>query len=477
MKILIASAEAAPFAKAGGLADVAGALLIELNKRGIDARLIMPLYRGIKSRHQLKAVGGELTVNVGQKNIRGRLLALDDRVYFLECGELFDRKEIYGTEVGEYQDNAFRFVFYSRVLLEACDMIGFVPDVIHCNDWQAALVPLYLKTIYKGRFKSTSTLLTIHNLGYQGIFPPSAMPLTGLPFEFFNHDVMEFYGNVNFLKAGIVTADRVSTVSVNYATEILTEQNGFGLDGVLNKRADGIVGITNGIDYNEWDPATDSALAFNYSAVDLAAKKKCKDKLAAVSGFSNKTAPIMAMISRIVSQKGFDIFIAAVDNLLSLGINIVVLGKGDEGIQKKLREAGKRHQGSFSLHLEHDEPLARAIYAGADMMLIPSLYEPCGLTQLIAMRYATVPIARATGGLVDTISDYDHIKGIGTGFMFSGYNPSALEECVKRALAVHVDAKRWRALMRRCMGMDFSWDSPVDKYIRLYESMAVGGPR
>lgn len=475
MKALIAASEAIPYAKTGGLADVMGSLVKELPALKVDARLMLPLYRGIKGRFDLRDTGHVIRVPVGGKRHAARILSLKERVFFLECDEFFDRQELYGTSRGEYEDNAHRFIFFSRAVLEACRATGFMPDVLHCNDWQTGLVPLYVKTLYRKYFRKTPTLFTIHNLGYQGVFPPSAMPLTGLGMEQFTPDILEFYGQLNFLKAGIIAADTVTTVSMNYAKEILTKQYGFGLDGVLRYKAGGITGILNGIDYGEWDPAADGMIAERYGPGDMSGKDKCKQALLKECGFTEKSAPVVGMVGRLSSQKGFDIVLAAQDRILSSGINMVILGKGEEAIQKRLREAAKRHPGRLSLNIGYSEPFAHRIYAGSDVILMPSRYEPCGLTQMIALKYATVPVARATGGLADTIEDYDHLKGRGTGFLFGDYGASALEECLKRALCVYTDVARWRRLAAGGMEKDFSWRASARKYAALYRALLRKG--
>jgi starch synthase len=471
MKVLIAASEAIPYAKTGGLADVMGSLVKELPALKVDARLMLPLYRGIKGRFDLRDTGHAVRVPVGEKRHASRILSLKDRVFFLECDEFFDRQELYGTSRGEYDDNAHRFIFFSRAVLEACKATGFVPDVLHCNDWQTGLVPLYAKTLYRKQFKRTPTLFTIHNLGYQGIFPASAMPLTGLGMEQFTPDILEFYGQLNFLKAGIIASDTVTTVSMNYAKEILTKQYGFGLDGVLRYKAGGITGVLNGIDYGEWDPARDGLIAGNYGPQDFSGKKKCRDALLKECGFSDGRAPVLSMVGRLSSQKGFDVLLAALDRILSLGVNMVILGKGEEAIQKRLREAAKRHPGRLSLNIGYSEPFAHRIYSGSDVILMPSRYEPCGLTQMIALKYATVPVARATGGLADTIEDYNHLEGTGTGFLFWDYGASAFEECLKRALCVYSDEARWRGLAMRGMEKDFSWRASAKRYAALYRAL------
>lgn len=472
MKVLIATPEAIPFVKTGGLADVTGSLVRELIEMGVDARLVMPLYREVKNKLHLNDTGHRVTVPVGNKKYVSRIFSYNESVFFLECDEFFDRDELYGTSYGDYADNAYRFIFFSMAVLESCKVTGFVPDILHCNDWQTGLIPLYVKTVYRKPFRRTATLMTVHNIGYQGIFPASAMPLTGLGPELFTPEWIEYYGQVNFLKAGIVAADGVNTVSMNYAGEIMTEQYGFGLEGVLKNRARSVTGIINGIDYSIWDPAVDGSIPANYDAANISGKKKCKGYLAKGWSFKDKKAPLACMIGRLSSQKGIDIFLDAADRVFSLGINIVVLGKGEEALHKRLKKVAKRYPENFSLHITYDEALAHRIYAGSDMFLMPSKYEPCGLTQMIAMRYGAVPVARATGGIADTVEDYDHLRGKGTGFLFADYSAPALEECLKRAVCVYTDRTRWEGLVKSCMEADFSWTSSAKKYKALYRTLA-----
>lgn len=469
----MAASEAAPFAKTGGLGDVAGSLFRHLSGAGLEVRLSMPLYRGLKNSYKLKPSGVEVVIPIGKKRHVFRVFLYKDSVMFLECREFFERKELYGTPYGDYEDNALRFIAFSRAALEACMSLGFIPDVVHCNDWQTALMPYYVKTLYKRNFKKTATLLTIHNVGYQGLFPASVMPQTGLDMKLFNPEGLEYYGQVNFLKAGIVAAGAVSTVSPSYAREITDARYGHGLDGVLKKRS--ITGILNGIDYDQWNPGTDASLAVNYDSGDMAGKAKCKRLLAGELSFKDESAPLLGMVGRLTYQKGIDLFLDALDGIVGRGVNVVVLGRGEAVLQRGLSEASRRFPGEVSLTVAYDDALARRVFAASDIFLMPSRYEPCGLAQMIAMRYGTIPVARATGGLSDTITDFDHLKSEGTGFLFSDYSPSALEECLKRALCVYSDGDKWKSLMSNCMRADFSWEKSVKGYIGLYKTLIGRG--
>lgn len=472
MKILIATPEAVPFAKTGGLADVTGALLNEYNSMKHEAYLILPLYRRIKKNFKLKNTGLKIKVPVGSRSLTGRMFSDGASAYFIECDEFFDREDLYGTPQGDYSDNASRFVFFSMGILEACKALKFKPDVIHCNDWQTGLVPLYLKTIYGSDrfFSKTATVITIHNLGYQGLFPASEMPLTGLNRALFNPEGIEFYGKINFLKAGLISADSITTVSNSYAREILSKESGFGLDGVLRKRSSDLTGIINGIDYSEWNPASDIFIPENYSVENISGKRKCKLQLLKDCSIkSDAEKPVVGMVGRLSGQKGLDIVLESIEEILLTGVNLIILGKGDEIFHSRLSEAAEKYKGRLYVKIGFQDDLAHKIYAGSDMFLMPSRYEPCGLGQLIAMRYGTIPVARKTGGLADTVSDYEPLTGDGTGFLFSDYTPDALYSCLKMALCVYVDKIRWQKLIHNAMEMDFSWGNSAKKYIELYK--------
>lgn len=471
MKVLIATSEAVPFVKTGGLADVTGTLLGELRNFGVDARLVLPLYRGIKNRFKLKDTGSTVKVSLARKKYESRVFSHEGTAYFIECDEFFNREELYGTSSGDYSDNAHRFIFFSKAILEACIALDLQPDILHVNDWQTALIPLYIKTLYKDRFKKTATVFTIHNLGYQGIFPATAMTLTGLGSEWFTPSAIEFYDQVNLLKAGIVASDAITTVSPNYAKQILTREYGAGLDGILKSREKDMEGILNGLDYDEWNPAADPSIPARFSVESLSGKRKCRSSLVKECSFKNPRAPVAGIVGRLSAQKGLDLFIEAADEIFSSGLNVAVLGKGDEDIQKGLRAAEKKYVGRFFVKTGFDEDFARRIYSGADMLLMPSHYEPCGLAQMIAMRYGTVPVARATGGIADTVQDYNHLGGGGTGFLFSGKWPSAFAECIKRAICVYTDREKWKGLMLRCMKQRFDWKSSARKYVELYRKL------
>jgi len=478
MKILIATPEAVPYVKTGGLADVAGTLWKEYKDIKEEAYIILPLYKKIKEGQSPPGdTGVKIRVPVGDRVIEGRIFSNQSSSYFIGCDEFFDRQELYGTPEGDYIDNASRFIFFSRGILETCKALNLKPDVIHCNDWQTGLVPLYLKTIYSADkfFKNIATLFTIHNLGYQGLFPSSEMPLTNLGWKLFNPEGMEFYGKINFLKAGIISADILNTVSNTYAKEILNKEFGFGLDGVLRVRETDLYGVINGIDYKEWDPSRDEFIPANYSHDDISGKVSCKKELMKFlfgpSDILNiGRIPLIGMVGRLSAQKGLDLVLNSIDELLSFGVRLVILGKGDELFQRSFSEIAKKYKGMVSVTIGFEETLAHRIYAGSDFFLMPSRYEPCGLGQLIALRYGCIPIARRTGGPVDTIQDYEPMTSKGTGFLFSDYTPSAMQDAVKRALCVYTDRDKRHKMIIDGMKMDFSWKKSAERYIELYRS-------
>jgi starch synthase len=476
LKILIASSEAVPYIKTGGLADVAGSLLRELRTKKEEASLVLPLYSAIKSKYKLYATGKVILVKMGSVSYRGSIFASskadNPEAYFIECDELYGRSELYGTPDGDYPDNALRFIFFSRAVFEACIAMRIKPDVIHCNDWQTALVPLYLKTLYKGitYFSKTSTLFTVHNLGYQGIFDPSTLPYTGLGKEYFVPDGLEFYGRLNLMKAGLLYADLLSTVSVTYSHEIQQVEYGFGLDGLTRKRAHDLFGIINGIDYAEWDPSIDTFIPSRFGNADLKGKALCRKKLCQEATFDKPELPVVSLVGRFSSQKGLDLVLDSLEALAAMGVNLIVLGKGDDKYQRLLRKASRSYKGRIFVRVGFEERLAHLVYAGSDFFLMPSQYEPCGLGQLIAMKYGTVPIARKTGGLADTIQDFDHMTNAGTGFLFSDYSPYAMQDAVKRALCVFTDKTKMKKLVSNVMSKDFSWSRSADNYIELYKA-------
>jgi len=476
MKILITTSEAVPFVKTGGLADVTGVLIDEYKKMGIEAAIMLPLYRKIKQSANdlgIKPLEKEITVPIGEQVETGKLwegrTPEGAPAYFIENDKFYDRDDLYGTSKGDFPDNSSRFTFYDRAVLESLKVLKLDVDVIHCNDWQTALIPVYIKTIYRNEFPKTRTLLTIHNLGYQGLFWSLDMPLTGLGWELFNMEGLEFYGRINFLKGGILFADILTTVSKNYAREILTEEYGFGLEGVLRKRSKDLYGIINGIDYNNWNPKNDSLITSNYSIKDLTGKSKCKKSLQKTYGFPSNNSMLIGMVTRLSSQKGLDLVAEAIGGIIWSGAQVIILGKGDEAFHKEFLDLQKKYRKQLSVTIGFDNELAHKIYAGSDVFFMPSRYEPCGLGQLIALRYGTIPIGRKTGGLVDTIVEYNPSKGTGTGFLFNGYSSNELLKAFRKAKKFFDDKRYWLKIQRNAMSQDFSWQHSAEEYLSLYK--------
>ena len=382
MKVMLASSEAVPFAKTGGLADVTGALAKALARAGATVKLVMPLYAEVKKSHSPEKLGS-VPISLGDSVETAEIYTLKSPdgfdVLFIGHEGFYGREELYATARGEYPDNDKRFIFFSKAVLEAVLLAGFVPDIIHCNDWQTALVPVLLKTGKRWDFPSTVTILTIHNLGYQGIFEPSAMRYTGLPYDLFHPDILEFHGKLNLLKAGIVFSDAISTVSERYAYEICTPELGFGLDGVLLNRSDSISGITNGIDYDVWNPETDIHLPASYGPANMSGKTAARYELLGRAGFRNTGTPVIGMVGRLAHQKGLDILMESLEDIFDEGARLVILGRGDADIQSRFSMLAKKNPLSLFFNTGFNEPLAHLIYAGSDMFLMPSRYEPCGL--------------------------------------------------------------------------------------------------
>ncbi len=478
MRILLASSEVAPFAKTGGLADVAGALPKALAKLGHDIRVVLPKYRMVDAKkHKLRPVLASLPVPVAgrmeQATIwEGAIQSVP--VYFVQHDRYYDREALYQTRDGDYPDNAERFAFFSRAILEMSRSLDFFPEIYHCNDWQTGLVPTYLRTTLQGvpELQTAGILFTVHNLGYQGLFSREALAAANLGQELFNPFGIEFYGKVNFLKAGLVFSDLISTVSRKYSQEIQTEEFGHGLEGILRARAKDVHGILNGIDYDEWHPTRDAFIAAKFSRDDLSGKAACKTDLRRAFGLpEGPNVPLLAVISRLTPQKGMDLVAKALDAMLRLDAQFVLLGTGDPDVHKAFEAAKKRHPSRVGLKLGFDVALSHKIEAGADMFLMPSRYEPCGLNQMYSLTYGTVPIVRATGGLDDTIQPFDPSTGEGTGFKFAKATAQALQEAVRTAIALYRQPDQWRRLVRNGMACDFSWDRSAREYVALYQQI------
>ncbi len=450
----------APFAKTGGLADVAGSLPLALGRLGLNVRIVMPRYRGVKS-------GPER-------------LAPNVEIRFVANEELFNRSGLYGNDKGDYPDNLKRFAFFCNEALVECRAADFRPDIVHVHDWQAALISVLLKTRFAGDgcFAAAKTLLTIHNLAYQGLFPAKQFPELGLDPRLFAMDGFEFYGKINLLKAGLAHSDAIGTVSPTYAHEIQTKEFGAGLEGVIHSRTDVLRGILNGLDYSLWDPARDKALAACFSADDLRGKAVCKAALQAAQGLeADPGGPVFGMVSRLADQKGLDILSEAVDRLIGMGAQFVLLGEGEPVYKTTFQNVAKRHPGKVAVNLGFHAAEARTIYAGSDFFLMPSYFEPCGLGQMIAMRYGALPLVRRTGGLADTVTDADTDPARGNGFVFRERSPEKLLDASERALEAYADKGRFEALRGRAMRADFSWEKSAREYVAFYEDLRSGRAR
>jgi starch synthase len=477
MRILFASPEAVPFAKTGGLADVSGALPKALAQMGHQVTLILPKYRQIQEKpFRLEKLGKEVEVPVSQRmekaELYGTEIAPNFRVLFVRKDSYYDRDQLYGTANGDFEDNAERFTFFSRAVIEIALALELQPQIIHCHDWQTGLIPVYLKTLYRfaSALASTASVFTIHNIGYQGLFWHYDMHLTNLGWELFTPQALEFYGKLSFLKAGIVFADAVTTVSQKYMEEIQTQESGGGLEGVLRERRDDLYGILNGVDYQEWSPDRDPHLAARYSVSDLQGKKACKADLQKAFGLPvHKEIPLFGAIGRLTEQKGLDLLAAIMDDFMQLGAQFVLLGTGEEKYHLLLEKLKAKYPQQLGVKISFDNTLAHKIEAGADIFLMPSRYEPCGLNQIYSLRYGTVPLVRATGGLDDTIEDFNPETGEGNGFKFKEYSPQALIATIRRALEVYQKTEVWEKLMARGMSADFSWRKSAQRYIEAYQ--------
>ena len=478
LKILFLASEVEPLAKTGGLADVAGALPLALHDLGCDIRIGTPFYRHIKEEHfNVELFLKGITVPVGKSRLTDDVyrirLSKKVPVYLFNKEEFYDRNHLYGTPDGGYFDNVERFAYLSRGALEFCRRSGFIPDIIHCNDWHTALVPVYLKSLYGNdpMFKQTASVLTIHNLAYQGIYPAEEYVVTGLPDGLYSPQGIEFWGYINLLKGGIVFADAITTVSKKYSEEIQTPEFGFGLEGVLRNRGDDLYGILNGVRYAVWDPAGDPFIAKNYDTSDLSGKKVCKKDLINIlhmdPAYVNR--PVLAFIGRLIEQKGCDLLEKILNELMQMDVGFVLLGEGERKYNRMFGTIGREHIDRTGIIIGYNNQLAHKIMAGADIFLMPSRYEPCGLTQMYALRYGTVPLVRDTGGLSDTIQDFIPATGTGTGFKFADYSPSSLLNQIKNALELFKNRQVWARIVRNGMKVDFSWERSAQEYLAVYK--------
>lgn len=482
VRVVLAASEMVPFAKTGGLADVAGALPDALAGQGAEVRCFIPGYRSVLERcGPLQEALPGFSVPLGHDRLAVSVLEgrteTGTPVYVVQREDLFDRPNLYGTSVQDYYDNLERFTVFSHAVLQATAALELDPDIFHCHDWQTGLIPALLQGPYAGAkgLEGAASVFTLHNLGYQGLFSPDKLPLTGLDRDRFYHvEGLEYWGAISLLKAGLVYADAVTTVSPTYAREIQTPEFGMGMEGVLARRSNDLYGILNGADYDRWNPETDPFLPAFYGPASTAGKERCKTALLQELGLGPGRAkrPIAAVISRLDTQKGLDWIVEILEHLLALDVALVILGTGSDRMENDLREAERRAGKRMALRLAFDEALAHRIMAGADLLLIPSRYEPCGLTQMYALKYGTVPVVRATGGLEDTVTAYDPRSGKGTGFKFAPADAPALLHAVREAVRIYEDRDAWKAIQAAGMGADFSWASSARAYLEVYDEAA-----
>lgn len=478
MRILFAASEGLPFSKTGGLADVVEALPKALAAQGHEVAVVLPRYRGAEA---ASVVMPSLTIPMGGARLRfpaivdGELIG-GVRYFFVDDPEYFDREGLYSAGGKDYPDNAERYTEFCRAAIEISKHI-WPTDVFHCHDWQTALVPVLLRTLYSDDplVKNTPVVFTIHNMGYHGQFPRDVLERVGIPTTVFHPEGLEFYGSVNLLKGGLVYSDYLTTVSRRYAQEIQTREFGYGLDGVARKRADRLVGILNGVDYGAWDPAKDPLIAANYSAKDLTGKQSCKRDLLETFGLPQEhlEQPVIGIVSRFADQKGFDLIAEKANELMKEDLVLVALGTGDKKYERLFGALAATYPERVGLKIAYDNTLAHKVEAGSDMFLMPSRYEPSGLNQMYSLKYGTVPVVRATGGLDDSIQPFDVEHGTGTGFKFKEYSGQALLYAVRQALHHYMDERIWKRIQLNGMAKDFSWNGPAREYANLYEAARV----
>jgi starch synthase len=480
MHIVFAASECVPFVKTGGLADVVGALPRELVKLGHKVTVYLPLYAAVRPHleGEWKYAASSITIPFQHYNRFAGIVDGGERdgvkYYFVDCPELFDRQGIYGPNGGAYGDNAERFGLFARAVLEGCKQLG-VPEVFHVHDWQASLIPVFLHTIYRSdpTLQKAGVVLTVHNAGYQGWFPPATTEQLLLPWEIFTFDKLEHYNTFNFLKGGVVYSDMLTTVSPKYAEEIQTPEGGNGLDGAFGQRSADLRGILNGVDYAEWDPGTDGNLAAHYTPEDLAGKSECRADLLHAFGLDvPDSTPVIGIVSRFATQKGFDLLKDVGGRLAERDVAIVALGTGEPVYEHFFRELAYANSARVGVQIRYDEAMAHKIEAGSDIFLMPSRFEPCGLNQIYSLKYGTVPVVRATGGLDDTVEEWNRERKSGTGFKFVDYSPQAFLDAIDRALEAFHHEDCWRQLMRNGMAQNFSWDEPARQYAAVYEEVA-----
>ena len=476
LRVIFVSAEVAPFAKSGEMADVASALPKYLSYLGMEVSVFMPNYRRPEIESLSKEiVASDLSISLGKSRAKARVYKSElgkYDVYFIDNPKYFLRENIYGTGKGEYLDNDERFVFFNRAVLEFLFKEKISADIIHCNNWPTALIPVLLKTQYarKSRLCEAATVMTLHNISYQGEFPPETLSLTGLNWSYISPTQLSLNGKFNFLKAGILFSDAINTVSASYKREILTKKHGFGLEGLLNEKRGDFSSIRNGVDYEVWDPEKDPYIESNYSASNMEGKDVNKCDLSREFGLTiGPEVPLVSVVSYMTANKGFDILLEAMDELMKMDLGFVILGFGDEQYERAFLSLQKQNPGRLAVKVDMNPALMHKVAAGADIVLIPSRYEPCGLNQLYSFRYGSVPVVRATGGLRETVKPFNAKTLKGNGFVFKEYSSVALVEAVQRALRFYKKPKLWKKVIQNGLKEDFSWERAARRYVKLYE--------
>ena len=479
MKILITSLEVTPFAKVGGLADIAGSLPKALNKLGYDVRVSMPKHKTVdETKFPMNSLIKEMSVPIGDKEVvysveETMIPNTEIPVYLIGNEEYYNRDGIYQTPEGiDFPDNDERFICFSKAVLEMLNLLEWQPDVIHCNDWHTAFIPVYLKSLYseKTKLKQIATLYTVHNLAFQGLFPIERSFLTGLEEDLDAMEALTIWDQLNLMKGGLLCADILNAVSKRYSQEIQTVEYGCGLESILQTRQYDLYGVLNGIDYDIWFPSTDADIVPNYDYETIGGKKVCKEALQKTLGLSvRKDTPLIGMVSRLDAGKGFDILAEGIHDIMKLDVQFVLLGTGHPQYHKIFEKIGSGYRRRMSINLKFDAKLSRQIYAGADIFLMPSRYEPCGLGQMISLAYGTIPIVRSVGGLADTISNFNPESGEGNGFVFEEYSSEQLVYMVKKAVGTFGNKDAWVKLIKNAMDSDFSWSVSAQKYVELYE--------
>ena len=477
MRIVFVASEGVPFSKTGGLADVVSALPKALVELGFDVEVLLPRYRATQD-GEIVPAGRAVTIPLSGgfrfARVQAGGLLKGVRHYLIDCPEFFDRDGLYQSKGTDFKDNYLRFAGFSLAALEFIQRLGPPPEIIHCHDWQTALLPVYLRRNYGSDlfYSDTQVVLTIHNLAFQGEFPRETLKEISLDESLFDVDYLEYYGKVNLLKGGLVFADAITTVSPTYAREIQTAEFGAGLEGVLQKYAGRLRGILNGADYEAWNPASDPLIPARYTPDDLAGKRECKRALLAKMGVASPvlSRPLLGIVSRFDRGKGFDLLAEIAEDLAARDLYVVILGTGAPEYEELFERLAEKHPGKFLVRVAYDNHLAHLIEAGADLFLMPSRYEPCGLNQMYSLKYGTVPVVRATGGLDDTIEAFDGSSG--TGFKFQEYTGAALMDAIVRALETYRWPKLWSKVVQNGMQKDFSWERSAREYAELYRSLS-----